>query len=88
MKVEKFLLKTKPKSYIFASWPLPSGYKGPFLQDSLISCPRCWVPVWAVSLPAVSQGSALTSYLSNGGLVVSQEIARSKWTDAANPKQL
>lgn len=68
MKVEKFLLKTKPKSYIFASWLLPSGYQGPFLQDSLISCPRCWVPGRALSLPAVSQGSALTSCLLNEGI--------------------
>lgn len=30
MKVEKFLLKTKPKSYIFASCLLPSGYQGHF----------------------------------------------------------
>lgn len=84
MKVEKFLLKTKPKSYIFPSWPLPGDYKGPFLQDLLGSCPRCWVPVWALSLPAVS----LTSCCQMGVLVVSQEIARSKWTDAVNPKQL
>lgn len=52
----------------FASCLLPSGYQGPFLQDSLISCPRCWVPGRALSLPAVSQGSALTSCLLNEGI--------------------